>query len=129
MKSTSFPAKIAIFASLCLLTPLAFAQESPRKAFGKGNPFNAEELPVGKLKSNLQSLNPQAKEKAMKWLHTFDFSEFDAAEHLRVDDGGGVFIVCPDDHGNCEGTSHGPASAEAKTDSIRCNREHRPGAT
>jgi hypothetical protein len=26
-----------------------------------------------------------------------------------VDNGGGIYIVCPDDHGSCDGHSHGPA--------------------
>ncbi|MEX1113616.1 MAG: MBG domain-containing protein, partial [Akkermansiaceae bacterium] len=109
MKKTSFLATAALLACLCSVTSLAFAQEPPRKAFGKRNPFNVEKLPAGKLKANLQSLDPQAREKAMKRLHTFDFTEFDAAEHLRADNTGGIFIVCPDNHGNCDGHSHGPA--------------------
>ena len=53
----------------------------------------------------------------MKWLHTFDFSGSDAAGHLRVDPGGGVFIVCPDNHGTCEGHSHGDEQTETAPDS------------
>ncbi len=117
MKKTSFSTTVAVFACLGIATSVTFAGVSSRKAFGKENPFRSEELPAGKLKTHLQSLDPQAKEKAMKWLHTFDFSEFDAAEHLRVDHGGGIYIVCPDDHGNCEGHSHGTGKPQGNTDS------------
>jgi hypothetical protein len=116
MKKPSFSATVAMLACLGIATSMAFAGASPRKVFGKENPFRAEELPAGKLKTKLQSLDPQAKEKAMKWLHTFDFDATDAAEHLRVDHGGGIYIVCPDDHGNCEGHSRGPAMPEEPTD-------------
>jgi autotransporter-associated beta strand protein len=117
MKKPLSPTTVAIVACLGLATSMAFAQTPARKAFGKGNPFTVEELPAGKLQSQLPKLSPQARDKAIKWLHTFDFSAFDAAEHLRVDDGGGIFIVCPDSHGNCEGHSHGPAAPEATNDS------------
>jgi hypothetical protein len=82
----------------------------------KKSPFRAEELPNGKLKAGLQSLDAQTKEKAMKWLHTFDFDQSDAAKHLRVDQGGGVFTVCPDNLGKCEGHSHGADKPEADLD-------------
>ncbi len=113
MKKPLFSNTAAILACLGVATSLAFAAESPRKKFGKGNPFRTEELPAGKLKTKLQSLNPQAKDKATKWLHTFDFDASDAAEHLRVDDGGGIFIVCPDGQDNHEDHSHAPANSEA----------------
>ncbi len=112
MRKPTFSAAIAVFACLSLAITMAFAQVPARKAFGKGNPFAAEELPAGQLKNKLQSLNPTAKEKAMTWLHTMDFDARDAAEHLRVDNGGGIFIVCPDDHGNCEGHSHAAVSPQ-----------------
>ena len=100
----------------CLGFTPAFAEEPARKHFGKGNPFTIEELPAGKLKSKLQTLNPQARKKAMEWLHTFTFPDFDAEHHLRVDDEGGIFIVCPDGHGNCDGHHHGPVKKGAKQD-------------
>lgn len=117
MKKSLFANTLVLFVWLGFAASIALAEEFPRKMFGKGNPFRAEELPPGKLKTNLQALDPQAKEKAMKWLHTFDFDQSDAAKHLRVDNGGGIFIVCPDDHGDCEGHSHGPATPETKHDS------------
>ena len=97
-----------MLAWLGIATSMAFAGESAREAFGKGNPFLIEELPAGELKTNLQSLNPQAREKATNCLHTFDFDATDAAKHLRVDNGGGIYIVCLDSHGDCQGHSHSP---------------------
>ena len=117
MKKTSFPTTVATLACLGIATSMVFAEASPRRMFGKEHPFRVEELPEGKLKTHLQSLDPQAKEKAMTWLHTLDFGAGDAAEHLRVDNGGGIFIVCPDSQGDCEGHSHGNGKPDGLTDS------------
>ncbi|MEO5713678.1 MAG: MBG domain-containing protein, partial [Luteolibacter sp.] len=117
MKSRSFLAPVAILAWLWLAITAAHADGAARPGFGKQHPFRAEELPEGKLKSRLKSLDPQAKAKAMNWLHTFDFDGRDAAEHLRVDSGGGIFIVCPDDKGESGGTSNdsGPPTKDSST--------------
>ncbi|MEY3896924.1 MAG: hypothetical protein RLZZ214_2445 [Verrucomicrobiota bacterium] len=117
LKNPLLSAAVAVVASLFLASSVGFAQAPARKAFGKGNPFQVEELPPGKLKNQLQSIPLQAREKAMSWLHTFRFGGFDAAEHLRVDNGGGIYIVCPDNHGNCDGHSHGPAKSGEPDDS------------
>ena len=103
---------IARFAMLfaCLGIAAADAAGPARQAFGKRHPFRSDELPQGKLKAGLDRLDPQEKERAMNWLHSFDFGAPDAAEHLRVDDGGGVFIVCPDEAGCCE--DHGQSATE-----------------
>lgn len=116
MKRRSLFALVTLLACLGLASSTAFAAGAGRKAFGKHRPFRAEELPEGKLKAGLQALDPQAKEKAMKWMHTFDFDQSDASQHLRVDQGGGVFIVCPDTEGQCDGHSHG--AADPATDPI-----------
>ncbi len=87
---------IALILSILLLPLAAYGQGSPRKKlFGKGSPFSLEELPAGELKAKLGKLNPQARAKAMQWLHKFQFPESDAAKHLRVDPDGGIYIVCP----------------------------------
>jgi autotransporter-associated beta strand protein len=117
MKKPFASTTTVLLACLGIATSMALAAESSRKKFGKENPFRIEELPAGNLKNKLQSLNPQARDKATSWLHTFDFSEFDAAEHLRVDNGGGVYIVCPDDRGNWDGHSHEPAKPAETTGS------------
>ncbi len=82
------------------------ADEAPARrgrSFGKGNPFTMEQLPPGKLKAKLQQLPPQARGRAMQWLHTFTFPDFDAELYLRVDNEGGVYYVCADEHGNLDG--------------------------
>ncbi len=84
------------------------AMAAPRKVFGKGHPFTAEELPAGELKSKLQSLNPKAKKQAILELHAISFGALDAAVHLRVNHEGGIFMVCPDANGNCKGHSKIP---------------------
>ncbi len=117
MMSRSFLAPVAVLAWLGLAITAAHADGAARTGFGKQHPFRAEELPEGKLKSRLQSLDPQAKAKAMNWLHTLDFDGRDAAEHLRVDSGGGIFIVCPDDKGESDGTRNlsGPPTTDSST--------------
>jgi len=85
-----------LIGALCLLlTGIAFSQQPERKYFGKNHPFNETELPAGPLKEKLQNLPPQARGKAMKWLHEITFADFDAANHLRVDHNGGIYITCP----------------------------------
>ncbi|MCP5533120.1 MAG: hypothetical protein H7A48_08100 [Akkermansiaceae bacterium] len=90
----------------CLGIAAADAAGPARQAFGKRHPFRSDELPQGKLKAGLDRLDPQEKERAMNWLHSFDFGAPDAAEHLRVDSGGGVFIVCPDEAACCGDPAH-----------------------
>jgi uncharacterized repeat protein (TIGR02543 family) len=101
-------------ACLCLSISPATAEKPARKHFGVGSPFTVEELPAGKLKSQLQVLDPQARGKAMRWLHTLSFNESDAAGHLRVDKEGGVFIVCPEiGCDGCDGDHHHHGDASA----------------
>ncbi|MFU8892127.1 MAG: InlB B-repeat-containing protein [Luteolibacter sp.] len=116
---------------LCLLLAgHALAQQPERKYFGKNHPFALEELPAGQLKDKLQTLDPKARGKAMRWLHDITFPDFDAKHHLRVDDGGGIYIVCPEK--GCEGCGghhdhddhdhdhddHAPAESEISVESV-----------
>ena len=71
--------QIILVTCLVFATSMAFAEKPTRKSFGKGKAFTVEELPAGKLKEKLQALNPQARGKAMKWLHEFNFEDSDAA--------------------------------------------------
>jgi len=66
---------------------LAAGQDS--RMYGAGSRF-ADELPFGQFKSALDSLPPQAKTRALHWLHSFSFAEEDL-EYLRVDRDGGIF--------------------------------------
>ena len=115
MKKPSFAAVVTALTCLCV----SMASAQARNAFGKANPFNVDELPAGQLKAQLQALPPQERGKAMKWLHTFDFSAFDAAQHLRADKDGGIFIVCPDSHGNCKGHVDGPEKQDGPSEESR----------
>lgn len=104
---------------LGLTSSAVFAEKPLRTYFGKGSPFSLEELPAGKLKHRIQTLDPEAKTKALKKLHTLQFNAFDAAEHLRVDHIGGIYIVCPDNHGNCDGKKHKSiVAAEPESNSV-----------
>lgn len=94
MKKPSFPILAAIIACLGLTATLAFSEEPVVRMYGRANPFTVDQLPEGTLKTQLQQLTPQAKERAMQWLHGINFNEADAASHLRVDPQGGVFITC-----------------------------------
>ncbi|MFM7182849.1 MAG: tandem-95 repeat protein [Verrucomicrobiales bacterium] len=102
-----YPRHLFVCLSLSLLTALpTFAQGKGKKLFGEGHPFAAEELPEGVLKQQLQKRNPRARGEAMKRLHSFSFPEKDAAKYLRVDDDGGVFIVCPINGCECDDPAH-----------------------
>ena len=71
----------------------AFAQSEQGKSsrvFGQGQPRSVQELPAGKLRNRLDSLPPQARGKALRWLQDFSFPETDLAT-LEVDDNGDVF--------------------------------------
>lgn len=78
-----------IILALLLILPLSLQANSNRQ-FGLGHAFSIDDLPNGKLKNRLNSLPTQAKEKAMKWLHSFSFTTQDVT-HLRADKTGGIF--------------------------------------
>jgi hypothetical protein len=67
-----------------------------QRMFGAGAPFTIQDLPPGQLRADLErlNLNPQAQQRALKWLHSFSFPASDAA-FLRVDPQGGVFYADP----------------------------------
>ena len=124
--------RLLVFAGLALLSasPLA-AQGGGRKVFGQGHPFTVEELPEGELKAKLKKLRPQARAEALKRLNTFRFPASDAARHLRLDDDGGVFIVCPIngcDHG-CNDPTHGHGDAGSTQEGEEAAAPETAGAT
>jgi len=65
--------------------------QSPQM-LGKGHPFTIADLPEGPFRSRLESLSPAAQERAMEWLHRFEFPRNDL-ESLRIDDEGGIFYA------------------------------------
>lgn len=68
----------------------ANAAPDTNKMYGAAAPFTIDKLPTSRLKSQLDKLPPAAQQRAMTWLHSFDFPEHDL-EFLNVDDRGGVF--------------------------------------
>ena len=87
MKKLAFPFTI-IAASIISTVAIAAPDES--KMFGAAAPFTIDKLPTSRLKTQLESLPAAAREKAMKWLHSFTFPAHDI-KSLHVDNGGGVF--------------------------------------
>jgi hypothetical protein len=91
----------ALFAILPMSAP-SFAQDPQAagaafqnaRAFGAGNPFALGDLPRGRLRRHIERLSPAAQQRAMDWLHSFDFTGGDLP-YLRVDAAGGVFYEDP----------------------------------
>lgn len=67
----------------------ALSRPGPVKHFGLSAPFRIEDLPPGHVRNQLQNLPPQARQKAMAWLHKFPFTDQDL-EYLQIDNEGGV---------------------------------------
>ncbi len=90
MKSNQFKKTIMATAVAIILVPVSSGAKPNRvKHFGKNAPFSIEDLPTGKMKSKLKAMRPDKKKKAMKWLHSFDFTRHDL-KHMKLDDEGGV---------------------------------------
>jgi len=84
----------ALFTSFLLAASgLASAQPSQGNGppfYGPGQPHTAQDLPLGKLRTRLESLPPQASGRALQWLQQFEFPQADL-DTLEVDDEGGVY--------------------------------------
>lgn len=98
------------------------------KSFGRGSPFTLEDLPPGLLKQNLRQLSGPAKDKAMNWLHNFEFTELDVAD-LRVDSDGGIFFVDPLRVNNQENVASSSESTFPLTEQQTFNLHSKPGAS
>ncbi|HYQ72951.1 MAG TPA: Ig-like domain-containing protein, partial [Gammaproteobacteria bacterium] len=90
------------------------AVPAPR-AYGLGYPFTLQDLPFGDFRARLESLPAPAQQRAMAWLHRFEFTEQDLA-FLQVDASGAVFYsdtFTPDavDSHEAGGTEPGTAAA------------------
>ena len=68
----------------------AFSLSHKERHFGSDAPFQIPDLPAGHVRSKLDRLPEIRKQKALKWLHGFSFTEHDL-EYLDIDDEGGVF--------------------------------------
>ena len=49
------------------------ADASARRTFGRDQPFDLSELPIGKLRTGIEQLPPEKRLRAMTWLHQFNF--------------------------------------------------------
>lgn len=88
---------VALIAAVTSMSAQAAPDES--KMFGGATPFSIDEIPNGRLKSQLQFLPPAARERGMAWLNSFSFPANDVA-HLHVDGRGAVFYqdtILPDE--------------------------------
>ncbi len=125
------PLKTKALLTILLATlPLtAFSLPHKEKHFGLDAPFQIEDLPPGHVRSKLDSLPEVHKQKALKWLHSFSFTEHDLA-YLHIDDEGGVLYAdtfLPD-----EGTaisSATTAQTQAITSVEAFSLHSKPGAT
>jgi len=108
--------KILIAPLALILTTMLLPQTVLAKNvlhFGKGNPFVTNDLPPGQLRRSLEDLPAPARERAVKWLNRFEFTELDLSA-LRVDQSGAVFYEdpAPVNAGSDESTSAVPSVAE-----------------
>ena len=81
--------RILLAITLAIMPITAFSQPHKEKHFGSDAPFQIPDLPEGRVRSKLDRLPEIRKQKALKWLHSFSFTEHDL-EYLDVDDEGGV---------------------------------------
>ena len=93
MKKAPFTPAILTAALAVALSP---ADAGPKHGhsiqFGKHAPFSAEDLPESKFKTKLKRLSATKRNKAMRRLHSFDFTDHDLT-HLEIDKQGGVFYA------------------------------------
>ena len=74
------------------------------RQFGLDAPASITDLPAGRFRDRLQSLQPLARARALEWLQRFSFTGHDV-DFLDADDNGGVFFVdsgLPDTAGDSE---------------------------
>jgi hypothetical protein len=125
MKNPLFSHALAAILCFGFSVTTASAQENALKLYGKAHPFTIEQLPEGELKTKLQQISASAREEAMKRLHKISFHSFDAAKHLRVDNGGGIYTVCSGGkncaQSGCADSSHnhGAATPEVQESALK----------
>ncbi len=82
--------KILLAITLATLPLTAFSQPHREKHFDANVPFNMEDLPAGHFRSKMEALPEKHKQKALKWMHSFSFTEHDL-KYMHVDNEGGIF--------------------------------------
>ncbi len=88
------------------------------RTFGIGQPQTVSELPPGQLKRTLESLPPQARARALRWLQDFSFPAQDV-NTLNADDEGNVFY----------GDTHRPENTRQKKSVTAPEIEAAPATT
>ncbi|UTW12827.1 Ig-like domain-containing protein [Marinobacterium rhizophilum] len=102
---------------------------APGENGGAGFDGNPDNLPPGRLRSQIERLPPPAQQRALKWLERFDIPTQDY-EFLRVDPSGGIYYedtVLPDEVDGAESASGGEPQAVAPADTFLLHS--RPGAS
>jgi hypothetical protein len=105
------------------------AQGAPGSNGGAGFGGNADNLPPGRLKSQIERLPLAAQQRALEWLERFDIPAQDF-DFLRVDPQGAIFYedtVLPDDASGDPDASVGGPEAVAPADTFLLHS--RPGAS
>ena len=62
------------------------------RQFPPGALKRIEDLPLGRVRTRIERLNPVARQRALDWLRGFHFTESDL-DSLQVDDDGGVYYA------------------------------------
>jgi hypothetical protein len=120
--------KILWAITLAALPLTALPQSHRERHFGGDAPFRISDLPVGHVRSKLDALPEARKRKALKWLHTFSFTEHDL-KYLRVDNEGGVLYAdtfLPDRGAAAMSSMTAPSQAITASDAFSLHSK--PGA-
>jgi hypothetical protein len=94
-KLIAFRGLFAAAAILCLLAAPGYAEQSPGRPreFPPGSLKRIDQLPPGRLRSQIELLPDAAQQQALRWLSSLHFSERDLPS-MRADAGGGIYFVC-----------------------------------
>jgi hypothetical protein len=86
-----------LFATAILVSLTAasgWAQSPPPPQFAPGAIRRSEDLPAGRLRSQLERLPGPARDRAVAWLGSIHFTELDL-QTLQVDPSGGIYFADP----------------------------------
>ena len=89
----------------------AFGQQ-PAREFPAGSVRRIEDLPPGRLRTQIERLPAQARDRAVAWLGNFHFTELDL-NSLQVDPAGGIFYADNFNLAPVAPALEGPVVAEA----------------
>ena len=83
-----------LLGALVLASPSAYGQQRRPQEFGGGALRQLDQLPAGRLRSQINALPGAAQKRSLQWLQSFHFTE-DDLPFLHTDAQGGIFYVCP----------------------------------